>query len=116
VLLYLASESPTTDKLTVWENVYLISARSRSEALRRAEELGKSEQEADVDSGHTADGIAVRWVYAGVRKLSECISADGEPRDGDEVTYLEYVVQDESVIDALLRNEPATVVIGAVAS
>ncbi len=73
ILLYSEFLDGIQDYYNVWENIYLISARSVDEAYSKADEIGQLEEKADKDSGHTCDDRPARWLFAGVRRLAECI-------------------------------------------
>jgi hypothetical protein len=111
VLLYVELLDGAQDHYTVWENIYLISAQSDAEAFDRAEALGRLEEKADEDSGHTADGRPARFRYAGIRRLAECIDFENGPEDGREVTYIEYTVRRKKALDMLLATQACPVVI-----
>ncbi len=75
-------------RFPVWENIVLISAASERQALAKAEETGRHEQ-GDDDGTFCWGGRPARWVFAGVRKLTECAPVDDRPDDRTEITYNE---------------------------
>lgn len=88
----------------VWENIHIIEADTSDEAYDKADRIGLFEQEADTGK-HTYGERPVRWKYAGVRRLAECIAfEDGPPQSEREVTYLSYFLKDEKSFDRLLSD------------
>ena len=89
------------DSYPIWENVVLIK---------------KGEAEASVGS-HSHNGRPAVWVYAGTRKLNECLEyfdpaervPDGTEEYGTEVTYSSFVLPDEEAMQKLLANRDVTV-------
>ena len=102
------------DSYPVWENVVLINAATSDEAFARADRKGEFEA---ADSNHTYNGRPVVWVYAGVRKLNECIEhfdpeecqPGGMEEHGTEVTYSAFILSDESALQLLLDDRDVTV-------
>lgn len=93
--------------LPVWENIYLVHAASRDEAWERAEQLGL--EEARVGSeGLTFDERPARWRFVGVKNV--VLLLEGAPRDGDEVTWVQYSVKDKADLESLLQGRPVRVV------
>lgn len=76
------------DYYPVWENIVLVAASSEAEAFSRAEKRGLQEA-GDDDGSFTWGGKPARWVYQGVRKLTECDLMAKCPGDGDELSYNE---------------------------
>ena len=102
-------------RVTVWENIYLLHAGTSDAAYDLADAIGAEGELSDIDSGHTADGKSVRWRYAGVRRMAECLDIDKRPESGAEITYLEYTVRDKTAIDALLAERSCVVIFEATA-
>ncbi len=113
VLLYVEFLDNIQDYYLVWENICLIKASSVAQAYEKADKLGLEQEEFDKDSGHTLNGRPVRFHFAGIRRLAECIDFDDGPEDGKEVTYLEYSFKDKATLDALLERREAVVVMEA---
>ena len=98
----------------VFENVYLIEAKSSKQAYARAEKIGKREQ--IPDDSLTLDGRPAKFVYVGVRKVVTIanpfpIASDSAPpRHGTEITY--SVLQMDSAKDVieLARGHPVSLV------
>ena len=76
----------------------------------------KGEAEASVGS-HTHEGRPAIWVYAGTRKLNECLeyfdpeerAAGGMEEYGMEVTYSSFVLPDEDAMQKMLANRDVAV-------
>ncbi len=102
------------DSYPIWENVVLINADTPDEAYAIADKKG--EAEASVGS-HSHNGRPAVWVYAGTRKLNECLEyfdpaervPDGTEEYGTEVTYSSFVLPDEEAMQKLLANRDVTV-------
>lgn len=73
----------------VWENVVLIAARSAEAAIQQAIEIGQADA-GDDDGSFRWGGKPARWVFVGVRKVTECVTAAARLGTGDELTYVEY--------------------------
>ena len=92
----MAAKSKTIGSMvTVFEDVYLVYARGRADALRKAIAHGRR---AEDRTGLTIDGKAGGLFFEGVRKLVCCaanpfLSGPSEPprvQDGMEATYNRY--------------------------
>lgn len=88
----------------VWENVVLVQAEDEERAWEKAEHLGQVE-ESEGDDEMRWNGKPARWVFAGVRKVVECRSADDDrPVDGAEVTYSQLIFSDESALSRFVEG------------
>lgn len=113
VILYFKFKTGSQREFPVWENVYLIRARSPSAARRRAESLGRAEALVD---GVEWNGKPASLVYGGIRKVVSCAanpatasaSTVSEIHDGTEATYSQYTVT-STALKALIAGEAATV-------
>src|SRR5262249_4194235 len=87
----------------VWENVVLVQGRSEEEAFRKAERKG---QEAAGDDGGTFrwGGKRASWVFAGVRKLTQCEDPEDRPGDGTEVTYTEWILRSKRAVGQFAQS------------
>ncbi|WP_157758568.1 DUF4288 domain-containing protein [Cystobacter fuscus] len=115
VVLFFRLKSGRQRKFTVWENVYLIAARTPAEALARAEERGR--QATDPQDEITWNGKPAEIVFGGIRKLITC-AADPilsnqalvtRLHDGVEATYSSFTVNSKAELDALIRGESVAV-------
>lgn len=95
-------------RFPVWENILLIEAESGAEAFATAEEYGRRE-EGDDDGTFHWDGQPAAWVFAGVRKLTECALLGDRPESGTEVTYTEMELESEADVADLAAGEPVRV-------
>lgn len=112
IVMAIRYENPRDQKdYPVWENVVLVRADSGEKALRKAEELGR----ADEDDGSEQlrwEGKPARWAFAGVRKLIECRTPQ-DPQDrlrtGTEVTYSQMILDSPEALEKFVQGDPVPV-------
>jgi hypothetical protein len=107
IILFVNFKDGKQDKFPVWENVVLVEAEDEGAALSRAELLGRAEA-GDADGSMTWDGRPASWCFAGIRKLltvSNPRSVSNEPADGAEVSYSEFIVENQRDLDKLVRGQ-----------
>jgi hypothetical protein len=92
-------------RFPVWENIVLIAAESEAAAFAKAERIGRAE-EGDDGGTFRWGGHPATWVFKGVRKLTECVSADDRPGDGTEVSYIEMELDSQEAVNQLAAGEP----------
>jgi hypothetical protein len=120
VVNYFDDGRRTQKSFVVWENVYLISARTGSAARRRAETLGR--RECKYSGTLTLNGKPVRMVFGGVRKVVWCAADpfrdDGTVTpevsslyDGVEATFSQFIVAGRRNLRALIGGEAVTLTI-----
>ncbi len=115
IILYTKFLDGVQDTYPVWENVVMIHAPTSDEAYARADRKGLFEAEGE---GYTYDGRPAAWVFAGVRKLNECIedfdpaqqAAGGMEEDGTEVTYSSFTLDDEQSLQRLVAGRSVSLV------
>ena len=109
----------TGPRYFVWENVYLVRARSSAEARRNGDRLGRSE--VIPDATLRWNGSPARLAYGGVRKVISCAEGLDRPtdglggdvatiRDGDEATYSTFLIPDLASLRRLIRGDPVSLV------
>ena len=116
IILYTKFLDGAQDTYPVWENIVMIHAPTPDEAFARADRKGQFE--ASVSDGYTYDGRPAAWVFAGVRKLSECIedfdpeqrAAGGMEEHGTEVTYSSFIVDSEASLQGLVAGRSVSLV------
>src|SRR5438128_11878051 len=84
-------------RFPVWENIVVIEADSEKQAMVKAERRGRLE-EGDDDGTFTWGGQPATWVFAGVRKLTQCEDSESRPSDGTEVSYLEFELESQEAV------------------
>jgi hypothetical protein len=100
---------------TIFENVYLVRARSVVEARKKAR--GHARWAASVEDAITVNGVSAKTMFAGLRKVVLCA---GDPQtskpdrvhrvyDGIEATYSRYRVVGRDRLNALVRGQPVSV-------
>jgi len=98
----------------VWENVYLIEARSDHDAWKKAEELGRTER--IDDESLTVDDQPASLQFGGVRKLVTIqnpfpASPNAEvPSDRSEITYSTFTLNSEEDLKQLVTGGSVTLV------
>jgi hypothetical protein len=97
------------DIYPIWENIVLIKAESTEKAFEKAENKGK-EYEGDSHGTYEYDGRPATLVFAGVRKLIECVDSDERPDDGTEVTYSMLSVKSNEALAKLVNGEEVSVI------
>jgi Domain of unknown function (DUF4288) len=105
VIMAVKLKNGQQSRFPVWENVVLIEARSEDEAFRKAEELGRR-GEGDDDGTFRWGGKAATWLFAGVRKLTECAYTGAQPGDGSEITYNEIELESQEAVASFAAGEP----------
>jgi hypothetical protein len=104
VVMVVRHKSGRQKRFPVWENIFLIQAASEEQAFAKAEARGRQD-EGDDDGSFTWDGHPAAWVFAGVRKLTACEPADKRPGDLAEITYSEFELSSEYMLEAYVRGE-----------
>jgi hypothetical protein len=98
------------DHFPVWENIVLIEAANEAEAFEKAEARGRAD-EGDDDGSYRYGRRPAKWVFGGVRKLTECIVASGRPESGDEITYLELYFKTKQEVKRFVAGKSQSVII-----
>jgi hypothetical protein len=98
------------DHFPAWENIVLVEAASEAEAYRKAEEFGRND-EGDDDGSFRWGKRPARWIFAGVRKLTECAQSGDRPGDGDEMTYLELEFRTRNDVKRFVSGKPTAALV-----
>lgn len=108
--MYFKLKSGVQATFTIWENVYLIEADDSDQAWEKALAWAK-QGEGDDDGSLRVDDQPATQVFAGIRKMITVShwEENGELRHGDEITYSEFQVSDENLIQKLVRGEEVSV-------
>jgi len=117
-VLYFEDRKRRQSEYVVWENVYLIRARSAREASRRAENIGR--KECVDDPSLRVNGRPTRLVFGGVRKIVACAnspymkrgsvqSAVTAMREEVEATYSSFVLRNRRDLRDLISGKAVTV-------
>lgn len=116
-VMYFKLKSGMQDSYTIWENVYLIEADDVDDAWDKAEARARQE-EGDDEGTLLVDERPATLVFAGIRLLSEVshLEAEGVLGSGDELTYSEFQVSDETSIRRLVEGEEVSVKYGRLLS
>jgi hypothetical protein len=97
IIILVKFKDGNQDKYPVWENIKLIKASLVEQALKKAERMG-CEDEGDDDGTFRWGKRKAEWVFAGIRKLisvSELNPLQKKPGDGTEVTYSQFILENE---------------------
>ena len=108
IIMFVEFKSGAQERFPVWENIVLINARTEDEAFEKAERHGRSNEGDDDDSFRWGRRPA-RWVFAGVRKLTECVDPLERPDDGTEVSYTELELDSLAAVKKLAAGKPVHV-------
>ncbi len=91
-----------------WENIVLFRAVDWEEAYEKAERMGREEEAFDDESTRIGNHPA-KCVFAGVRKIVECLEPEKRPRNGTEISYTEMVLPSEKAIRELVAGRAVNV-------
>jgi hypothetical protein len=105
IVMYVEFQGAHQGRFPVWENIILIEAKTEDDAFEKAEEYGRSE-EGDDGGSFRWENQPARWVFAGVRKLTECQNVAERPGDGTEVSYNEFELDSREAVQALAAGRP----------
>ncbi len=104
IIMFVECKKGIQTNFPIWENIVLIEADSADLAFEKAETRGRM-GEGDSDGSFRWKDQPARWVFAGVRKLTECDNLHDRPGDGTEVTYNELEVDSRAAIDRLVAGD-----------
>ena len=95
VIMHFELTDGPQDRLTGYENIFLVEADTPAQAIERGAAFGR-EDEGDSSSTLTVDGRPARLVFDGVRKVVKVLHAPGSKQlaSGDEVSYSEFEIAD----------------------
>lgn len=109
VIMAVQLKSADQTRFPVWENIVLIAAKSEREAFAKAEAYGRAE-EGDDDGTFCWSGHPATWVFAGVRKVTECATLGDRPDDGTEISFNELELDSLQEVERLAAGRPTSVV------
>jgi hypothetical protein len=110
VIMYFKRKQSSQRIYLVWENVFLIKAKTHEQAFKKSIAIGRSEEDTSDDLRWNDKPAAL--LFGGVRKLVEC--QDGQkpgsrPVDGTELTYSQLIVKGKESLEKLIGGESAPV-------
>jgi len=108
IIMVVKLKKAPQDRFPAWENVILVQARSAAEAFAKAERRGWDD-EGDDDGTFCWGREPAKWVFAGVRKLTDCLVDGDQPGDGDEITYMELELASLDAVNQLAAGKPVSV-------
>lgn len=102
----------TVGPILVHENVVLIKAQSKHEALGKAKTIGQTETTLQDDL--TLSGVPAKRAFAGIRKLVTISNETGNldqdrPSEGTEITYSVYTVSNEKELQQFASGSEVSV-------
>jgi hypothetical protein len=105
IVMFVELKTASQKRFPVWENVILIAAKDEEDAFEQAERHGRAEEG---DDGGTFEWgeCPARWVFAGVRKLTECDTAGGGLASDTELTYTELELGSREDVKRLASGKP----------
>ena len=104
IVMFVEFKTAVQRRFPVWENIVLIQAESEDAAFQKAEKHGHA-AEGDDDGSFRWGGHPARWVFAGIRKLTECESPDKRPGDGTELSYTEFELESRDAVKKLAAGK-----------
>lgn len=108
IIMSIRTIEPTQTEIPVYENFVLIEGKTPEEALRKAVEIGENEEKYNDDM--TINDKPAKMVYEGIRKLINVSNPDqldldnDRPISGTELTYSQYVLENEEQLDDLING------------
>jgi Domain of unknown function (DUF4288) len=111
-ILYFEYLDGNQSDYTVWEHIYLVTAPDPRTAYDKGELRAKRDAPISYD-GFSIDDRPAQLKFAKIRKVVECQDLNiqnGQPEDGTELSYSEFLISDSTEFENLLANRPATVV------
>jgi len=105
IVMFVELKNTSQMRSPVWEKVVLIEANNEDEAFDKAERHGRSE-EGDDGGTFEWEKSPASWVFAGVRKLTECDAVSGNSESGTELTYTEFELLSREDVKRLALGKP----------
>jgi hypothetical protein len=105
IVMFVELKAAPQKRFPVWENVILFEARNEEDAFEQAERHGRAEAGDDGGTFEWGESPA-RWVFAGVRKLTECDTPSPGFASGTELTYTEFEVGSRDDVKRLASGKP----------
>jgi hypothetical protein len=105
IVMFVEFKTGEQRRFPVWENIVLIKAQSEEDAFAQAERQGRAEEGDDGGSFRWGKHPA-RWIFAGVRKLTECEHSNEIPGSGTELSYTELEFDSRESIEKLVAGKP----------
>jgi|SRR6266851_683697 len=103
IIMSVKLKSKQQRRFPVWENIVLVEADSEERAFQKAERRGRLD-EGDDDGTFTWGGQPATWIFAGVRKLTACENFDLPPKDGTEISFLEFELDSKEAVRKLAQS------------
>jgi hypothetical protein len=103
--MFVELKTASQKRFPVWENVVLIQAKNEEKAFEQAERHGRAEEGDDGGTFEWGESPA-RWIFAGVRKLTECDRVSISLASGTELTYTEFEVDSRDDVKRLASSKP----------
>ena len=107
-ILWFKFKDGIQEKYNIWENFYLVEAKSEKEACEKAIKRAL-EDEGDSDGDLLCDDRPVTMVLAGIRNVFTCSNPEERPIDGTELATLRMRVDTKEELERLATGEPVTV-------
>ena len=107
-VMYIKFKDGNQNSYPVWENIILIQAENDEQAYLKAEQRAKKD-EGDSQNTFTHNNRPATWVFAGIRRLVECVNSNQQPTNGTEITYLELEIDTAEQFKQFINGEPSPV-------
>jgi hypothetical protein len=105
LVMFVEFKEAVQDRYPVWENIVLLEAATEDEAFEKADCRGRGD-EGDDDGSFRWGKKPARWVFAVVRKLTECPIVSGSPTDGTEISFTELELCSRDAVRKLAAGLP----------
>ncbi|MEE3716542.1 DUF4288 domain-containing protein [Tumidithrix elongata RA019] len=107
-IMYVKFKDGIQDKYPIWENMILIEASSSDDAWDKAKIRAKEDEDSEENESLWEKRPAI-FVFAGIRKIVECLDPENRPTHGTEVTYSEMELDSFDSLSKFLKGEEVLV-------
>lgn len=101
-------KSGSQNQFPVWENIYLIWARSDRDAFSKAEKKAKAEQ-GDSSGSFKWNGRPAEWKYKGIRQLTKCELRSTKnlaiEHESIEISHNEFILVGTKTLSGFCRGD-----------
>jgi hypothetical protein len=110
IVMMVEVQGAESDHVPVWENIVLVKAATEADAFQQAEDVGR-EAAGDDDGTFRWGKRPATWIFAGVRKLTECALFGEVPGPGDEIASTEYRFETKGDVKRFVEGKSVATVV-----